>query len=57
MHIDLPITQTELAQWCGLSREAVVKSLRKMRELGWVTTTDGSVIVEDRAALRRRGML
>ena len=57
VHIDLPITQTELAQWCGLSREAVVKALRKMRELGWVTTTDGSVVVEDRASVRRRGLL
>lgn len=57
VHIDLPITQTELAQWCGLSREAVVKSLRKMRDLGWVTTTDGSVIVEDRDSVRRRGLL
>lgn len=57
VHIDLPITQTELAQWCGLSREAVVKALRKMRDLGWVTTTDGSVVVEDRASVRRRGLL
>ena len=57
VHIDLPITQTELAQWCGLSREAVVKALRKLRDLGWVTTTDGAVTVEDRAAVRARGEL
>ncbi len=57
VRIDLPITQSELAQWCGLSREAVVKALRKMRELGWVSTADGSVLVEDRAAVRRRGLL
>lgn len=55
--IDLPITQTELAQWCGLSREAVVKALRKLRNLGWITTTDGVVTVEDRRALRQRGEL
>ena len=57
VRIDLPITQTELAQWCGLSREAVVKALRKLRDLGWVTTTDGTVTVEDRAAVRARGQL
>lgn len=57
VHIDLPITQTELAQWCGLSREAVVKALRKLRDLGWVTTTDGAVTVEDRASVRARGEL
>lgn len=57
VRIDLPITQTELAQWCGLSREAVVKALRKLRELGWVSTSDGAVSVHDRPAVRRRGLL
>ena len=51
VRIDLPMTQTELAQWCGLSREAVVKALRKLRQFGWVSTTDGEVIVHDRAAV------
>lgn len=54
VRIDLPINQTELAQWCGLSREAVVKALRKLRDLGWVSTTDGAITVEDRAAVRAR---
>jgi CRP/FNR family transcriptional regulator, cyclic AMP receptor protein len=54
VEIDLPITQTELAQWCGLSREAVVKALRKLRELGWISTVDGAITVLDRAALRAR---
>jgi CRP-like cAMP-binding protein len=57
VQIDLPITQTELAQWCGLSREAVVKALRKLRNLGWVSTADGVVTVRDRAAVRLRGEL
>lgn len=57
VQIELPITQTELAQWCGLSREAVVKALRKLRELGWVTTTDGVVTVQDRTSVRSRGEL
>ncbi len=57
IEIDLPITQTELAQWCGLSREAVVKALRKLRDLGWLESTDGSIVVRDAAALRRRARL
>ncbi len=55
--IDLPINQSELAQWCGLSREAVVKALRKLRNLGWVATTDGRLIVLDRDQLRTRGQM
>ncbi len=57
VHIDLPITQTELAQWCGLSREAVVKALRKLRDLRWIDTTDGAVTVLDRDSVRTRGQL
>lgn len=54
VHIELRINQTELAQWCGLSREAVVKALRKLRQLGWLTTGDGTIVIDDREALRRR---
>lgn len=57
VQIDLPITQTELAQWCGLSREAVVKALRKLRDLGWISTSDGVVTVLDRSSVRLRGQL
>lgn len=57
VQIGLPITQTELAQWCGLSREAVVKALRKLRGLGWVSTTDGAVTVIDRPSVSARGRL
>ncbi len=57
VRIDLQITQTELAQWCGLSREAVVKALRKLRNLGWITTHDGTITIEDRAELSARGQL
>lgn len=57
VRIDLPINQTELAQWCGLSREAVVKALRKLRDLGWISTSDGAVTVLDRTSVRSRGQL
>ena len=57
VRIDLVINQTELAQWCGLSREAVVKALRKLRQLGWVSSTEGTITIADRASLRNRGHL
>ncbi len=53
--IDIGLTQTELAQWCGLSREAVVKALRKLRTLGWISQADGLVTLNDRGQLRARG--
>jgi CRP-like cAMP-binding protein len=52
--VDAPLTQSELAQWCGLSREAVVKSLRSLRTLGWITNTGQSVTILDRVQLERR---
>lgn len=55
--IELAINQTELAQWCGLSREAVVKALRKLRQLGWVTSDDGFITIQDRARLRARSQM
>ncbi len=54
--LDLGLTQTELAQWCGLSREAVVKALRKLRSLGWISTdADGAMVIVDADQLRARG--
>ncbi len=52
--IELGLTQAEFAQWCGLSREAVVKSFRKLRTLGWVDQEGGSVTLNDRLGLRAR---
>jgi len=57
IRIELAINQTELAQWCGLSREAVVKALRKLRHLGWVSSTEGVITIENRRDLRSRGYL
>lgn len=57
VRIELAITQTELAQWCGLSREAVVKALRSLRNLGWVTSADGLITIEDRSALHARASM
>jgi CRP/FNR family transcriptional regulator, cyclic AMP receptor protein len=52
--IDLPMTQEELAGWTGSSREAVSKSLRTLRDRGWVETHRRSMTVLDIEALRRR---
>lgn len=55
--IDLGLTQMEFAQWCGLSREAVVKALRKLRTLGWIDQQEGRVTIHDRTLLRQRGLV
>lgn len=55
VRFDLGLTQTELAQWCGLSREAVVKALHRLRDLGWIATDGSMITVHDLAALRARG--
>lgn len=34
--VQSPLTQTDLGAWAGLSRDAVVKALRGLRELGWI---------------------
>jgi len=52
--IELGLTQAEFAQWCGLSREAVVKAFRKLRTLGWVDQEGGSVTLNERVGLRAR---
>jgi CRP-like cAMP-binding protein len=48
----LTLSQEELATWTGASREAVAKSLRVLRELGWVETSRRQVKVLDAEALR-----
>ena len=55
--VDLGLTQMEFAQWCGLSREAVVKALRKLRTLGWIDQEEGRVTIHERAQLRQRGLV
>ncbi len=52
--VDVQITQEDLAGWTGSSREAVIKALRKLRELGLITTGRRSITVLDLAELRRR---
>jgi CRP/FNR family cyclic AMP-dependent transcriptional regulator len=53
-HVELSLTQDELARWTGATRETVSRSLRLMRQLGWVSTDQRKITVLDPAALRER---
>jgi CRP-like cAMP-binding protein len=53
-HIDLAITQDDLAGWTGSSREAAIRALRTLRELGWVSTRRRGVTLLDVEMIRRR---
>jgi CRP/FNR family transcriptional regulator, cyclic AMP receptor protein len=55
-HIDIAITQEDLAGWTGSSREAVIRALRTLRELGWIATRRRGVTLLDVEMLRRRAV-
>jgi CRP/FNR family transcriptional regulator, cyclic AMP receptor protein len=52
--VHLPVSQTDLASWLGLSREAVVKALRTLRDLGWIASRGRVITLLDVEAIRRR---
>lgn len=54
IELHLPITQVELGEWCGLSREGVGKGLKSLRQLGIVDTNRKHMTVLDLPALRER---
>jgi CRP/FNR family transcriptional regulator, cyclic AMP receptor protein len=54
--IELPVSQRELAESCGASREAVTKALATFRNRGWVSTDRRSITVIDIEALRARAI-
>jgi CRP-like cAMP-binding protein len=49
-----PISQQELAEWAGVSRDAVVRALTTLRRLGWVDTGRRQFVIRDLDALRQR---
>jgi len=55
IRIDLPITQQELAEWVGASREAVAKALHTLRIRGLVRTGRREIVVQDLPGLAARG--
>ncbi|MFE3502950.1 Crp/Fnr family transcriptional regulator [Kitasatospora sp. NPDC059160] len=50
--VRLPLTQQDLADWVGASREAVVRTLRQLRADGIVATERGQIVVHGQQALR-----
>ena len=36
VEVESPVSQGDMAAWTGMSREALVKALRTLRELGWI---------------------
>jgi CRP/FNR family transcriptional regulator, cyclic AMP receptor protein len=49
-----PVSQADLAAWTGLSREAVVKALRALRQLGWIHSEGRTITITDPEQVRRR---
>ncbi len=56
VHIELAITQEELAGWTGSSREAVIRALRTLRELGWIETRRRGVTLLEVEQMRGRAV-
>ena len=57
IRIELPLSQEQLASWCGCSREATVKALRTLREVAGVTTGRRVVTLGDPELLHRHARL
>ena len=55
--VALPLSQEELASWCGASREATAKALRTLRDVDCISTGRRTVTVHDDGALRRHAQL
>jgi CRP-like cAMP-binding protein len=55
--VALPIAQQDVAALTGLSREAVVKGLRALRDLGWIEARGRHVVILDEDSLRNRALV
>ncbi len=51
--LTVPLSQTDLASWVGVSRATVTRALREWRERNLVSTRLGHTTIIDSAALRR----
>ena len=54
IRVESPLSQADLAAWSGLSREAIVKSMRKLRELGWIENRGKSITLLEPEKIRSR---
>lgn len=48
---DVPITQADLAEWLGATREATSRALSELRRAGVITTARSMITVTNRSAL------
>ncbi len=51
--VELPLSQEQLASWCGASRESTVKALSTLRALNTISTGRQTLVIHDPQALRR----
>ncbi len=51
------LSQQELADWSGTSRDGVVRTLHELRDLGLVDSGRGRILIRDLAEIRRRAGL
>ncbi|HSS12182.1 MAG TPA: Crp/Fnr family transcriptional regulator [Acidimicrobiales bacterium] len=49
------LSQQDLADWAGISRDGVVRALHELRTLGWLETGRRRLMIQDLDAIRRRG--
>jgi CRP/FNR family cyclic AMP-dependent transcriptional regulator len=49
--VELPLSQEQLASWCGASRESTVRALSTLRSLNCISTGRQSVVIHDLSAL------
>ena len=56
IEVELPLSQEQLASWCGASREATVKALAALRTLGCIATGRRTVLIRDIEALHRHAL-
>ena len=45
--VELPLSQEQLASWCGASRESTVKALSTLRSLNCISTGRQSLVIHD----------
>ncbi|MCJ7842726.1 Crp/Fnr family transcriptional regulator [Lederbergia sp. NSJ-179] len=51
--INLPLTNQELANFCGMTREVVNRLLRELKKEGKLTMINGRIVIHDLAYLKR----
>ena len=55
--VESPLSQADLASWSGLSREAVVKSMRTLRHLGWIANRGSAITILEPDLVRQRARI